>query len=88
MHYLGLMFLELVYMIYRMFQYNKKKLKYIFAFFVINNFLYFSERDFIMEGGDKRYFETEDHVKLYISSRPTIPASVISTIKQYLQEKR
>ncbi|XP_023321408.1 putative methyltransferase DDB_G0268948 isoform X2 [Eurytemora carolleeae] len=37
---------------------------------------------------DKRYFESDDHVKLYISARPTLPTAVITTVKKYLMEKR
>ena len=37
---------------------------------------------------DKRYFETEKHVKLYVEARPTVPASLVTAIKQYLLETR
>jgi ubiquinone/menaquinone biosynthesis C-methylase UbiE len=36
---------------------------------------------------DKRYFETDDHAKLYISARPALPPAVLSAVKQYIQEK-
>ena len=36
-------------------------------------------------GEDKRYFETEEHVRLYVEARPTVPANLVTAIKQYLQ---
>ena len=41
-----------------------------------------------MSSGDKRYFESDEHVKLYVAARPIVPNHVIQKIVQYLQKHR
>lgn len=38
--------------------------------------------------GEKRFFEGDEHVKLYVSSRPSVPTKIVTKITDYLKQNR
>jgi len=38
--------------------------------------------------GEKRFFEGDEHVKLYVDSRPSVPTKLVTKITEYLKQNR
>jgi len=63
-------------------------ISHILGIFSTNKSIQVNDVENLEMSGEKRFFEGDEHVKLYVTSRPSVPLKIVTKITEYLKENR